>query len=203
MTDTTTTSGASANGYGSTVLERVASLVAPIISDLGLDLYDLDFAGGTLRVTLDTPPGQESGVSLDTIAIATRLIGRELDHSDPVPGRYTLEVTSPGLERPLRTAAHFARETGKEIAVRLVAAIDGRRRVQGLLVRSDASTATVVVDGAEFTFPIDQVERAKTIFVWGPAPKPGKGPKGKTPKKSKNANTQTENTEQQTEEPKS
>ena len=186
MTDTATT-----------VLDRVSALIAPIISDLDLDLYDLDFAGGTLRVTVDTKPGQESGVSLDTIALVTRLIGREFDHSDPVPGRYTLEVTSPGLERNLRKPAHYQREIGKEVAVRLVSAIDGRRRVQGTLVASDASSATVNVEGESFTFPIDQVERAKTVFVWGPAPKPGKEPKT-SKKKSKvsaeNSVTETEET---------
>ncbi len=176
-----------------TVLDRVSALIAPIISDLGLDLYDLDFAGGTLRVTVDTPPGQESGVSLDTIALATRLIGREFDHSDPIPGRYTLEVTSPGLERNLRKPSHYEREVGKEVAVRFTSAIDGRRRVQGVLTASDANSATILVDGQSFTFPIDQVERAKTVFVWGPAPKPGKEPKSKKSKTQDSA-TETEET---------
>lgn len=196
MTETTTQ-------YGSPVLDKVASLVAPIISDLGIELYDLEFAGGTLRITVDTPAGQESGVSLDTIAVATRLIGRELDHADPVPGRYTLEITSPGLERPLRKAAHFAREQGKEIAVRLTSAIDGHRRVQGLLIRSDSSTATVALETGEFTFPIDQVERAKTVFVWGPAPKPGKAPKGKPAKSKSVPESNSQNSITQTEETKS
>jgi ribosome maturation factor RimP len=196
MTETTTQ-------YGSPVLDKVATLVAPIISDLGLEIYDLEFASGTLRITVDTPAGQESGVSLDTIALATRLIGREFDHADPVPGRYTLEITSPGLERPLRKPAHFARELGKEVAVRLVAAIDGHRRVQGVLVRSDAVTATVALEAGEFTFPIDQVERAKTVFVWGPAPKPGKAPKGKAAKSKGARISESQNSDTQTEETKS
>ena len=60
-----------------------------------------------------------SGVTLETLALASRLVSRELDHHDPVPGRYTLEVTSPGVERALRTPAHFQREIGKAVAIRL------------------------------------------------------------------------------------
>ena len=103
----------------SPVLSRVRELVLPIASDLGLELYDIEQRGGTLRITLDTPAGSDSGVKLDDLSLASRLIGRELDHHDPVPGHYTLEVTSPGVERALRTAAHFRREIGKVVAIRL------------------------------------------------------------------------------------
>ncbi len=96
----------------SPVIRRVRDLVEPIASDLQLDLYDVEQRGGTMRVTLDTPPGSEGSVDLDQLALATRLISRELDHSDPIPGKYTLEVTSPGVERTLRTPAHFQREGG-------------------------------------------------------------------------------------------
>jgi ribosome maturation factor RimP len=160
-------------------LQKVRTLILPIVADLKLDLYDLEFRGGTLRITLDTPPGSEGGVNLDTIALATRLFGRELDHHDPVPGHYTLEVSSPGLERTLRTPAHFQREIGKTIAVRLRDTAGDARRLQGVLVAADDRTATVLLDtpgpdGAiERVFPIDQVDRARTVFVWGPTPKPG------------------------------
>ncbi|MBK8334038.1 MAG: ribosome maturation factor RimP [Acidimicrobiaceae bacterium] len=127
-------------------LKRVHSLVAPIIADLKLDLYDLEFRGGTLRVTIDTPAGSTGGVDLEAIALATRLIGREFDHHDPVPGHYTLEVTSPGLERTLRTPAHYQREIGKTIAVRLRDTVNVGRRVQGVLVSADDRSATIRLD---------------------------------------------------------
>ena len=73
----------------SVVVERVHELITPILADLGLDLYDLDHAGGVLRVVVDRP----GGVDMTAIADATRLISRELDHTDPIPGRYQLEVT--------------------------------------------------------------------------------------------------------------
>ena len=162
----------------STTLARVSRLVTPILVDLHLDLYDLEFRGGTLRVTIDTPPGSEGGVNLEAIALATRLISRELDHEDPVPGRYTLEVTSPGLERQLRTPTHFQRELGKTVALRLRDIGEGgERRIQGTLVAASESDATVALDdGTERTISYAHIDRARTVFIWGPAPKPGKSP---------------------------
>lgn len=163
-------------------LERVRSLVMPIVTDLALDLYDLEFRGGTLRVTIDTFPGSTGGVDLEQIALATRLISRELDHHDPVPGRYTLEVTSPGLERSLRTAAHFQREIGKTVNVRLRGAGGDARRVQGVLVSADEHQIGVRPEPTKADpapevriVALDSIDRARTVFVWGPAPKPGSG----------------------------
>jgi ribosome maturation factor RimP len=162
------------------VVDRVRALVDPIARDLGLEIYDVEHRGGTLRITLDTPPGSDGGVDLDQLSLATRLVSRELDHSDPVPGRYTLEVTSPGLERALRTPEHFRREIGKPVSVRLSAPVDGIRRMQGALVAADDAGFTIQV--AEGTAVVDRtiyygdVDRARTVFEWGPAPKPGKRP---------------------------
>lgn len=169
----------------STTLDRVATLVAPIISDLKLDLYDLEFRGGTLRITVDTPPGSDGGVNLDTISLATRLISRELDHEDPVPGHYTLEVTSPGLERSLRTPVHFQREVGKSVAVRLRDIGEGgERRLQGRLVAADELGITVCLEGTEVERTVDyaHIDRARTLFAWGPTPKPGRAPAAKPAK---------------------
>ena len=160
----------------SPVVDRVTSLVAPIVTDLGLDLYDIEYTGGIVRIVVDTQPGGPTGVSLENIALITRLVSREFDHSDPVPGRYTLEVTSPGLERTLRLPRHFVREVGKTVAVRLSSALDGQRRIQGDLVSASEDTIVVrLTDNAltEVTIPLSIVERAKTVFQWGPTPKPG------------------------------
>lgn len=159
------------------VLRRLRELVVPIASDLQLDLYDVEQRGATMRVTLDTPPGSNSSVDLDQLALATRLISRELDHEDPIPGRYTLEVTSPGVERTLRTPAHFQREIGKTVSVRLANVEAEQRRFEGVLVAADDATATIrVVDGSNITervVELSSIDRARTVFEWGPQPKPG------------------------------
>lgn len=162
-----------------TPTERVLALTLPIAADLGLDLYDVEQRGGIMRVTIDTPPGSPGGVDLDTLALVTRLLSRELDHLDPIPGRYTLEVTSPGVERSLRTPAHYRREIGKTLALRLsdVSATD--RRLEGVLIAADDVAATIrILDPAtgepdDRVIAYDQIDRARTVFVWGPAPKPG------------------------------
>jgi len=169
------------------MLSKVERLIVPIVSDLHLELYDLEFRGGTLRVTIDRPAGVEEGLDLEAIALASRLIGRELDHDDPMAGHYTLEVSSPGLERSLRTPAHFRRAIGKTVALRLrdIVSPEGERserRLQGVLVAADETAATIRLDDAaktERVVPYDKIDRAKTVFVWGPAPKPGKAPKEK------------------------
>ncbi len=163
----------------SPVLARVRALIAPIASDLGLDLYDVEQRGGTLRVTLDTPAGAQTGVTLDELALASRLVSRELDHADPIPGRYTLEVTSPGVERALRTPAHFQRELGKVVAIRLRDVGNEERRLTGTLVGADESTATIEIEGTPRTVALDDIDRAKTVFSWAAAPKPGAGKKRK------------------------
>jgi ribosome maturation factor RimP len=181
------------------VIERVRALVSPIAFDLDLDLYDVEQRGGTIRVTLDTPPGSPAGVDLDQLALATRLISRELDHQDPVPGKYTLEVTSPGVERTLRTPAHFQREVGKTISVRLADVEAEQRRLEGVLVAADDTTATLrlEVDGepTDRTLDLSTIDRARTVFVWGPTPK--KGGKGTGKQRKGSGSRQTATSKQQ------
>jgi ribosome maturation factor RimP len=171
------------------MIQRVRQLVDPIASDLDLDVYDVEQRGATLRVTLDTRPGSPASVDLEQLSLATRLISRELDHADPVPGRYTLEVTSPGVERNLRTPAHFQREIGKTITVRLANVEAEQRRLEGVLVAADERTATIRVDSGrvdgggepvDHVIDIDSIDRARTVFVWGPQPKPGQTKSGRS-----------------------
>ncbi len=169
------------------VIQRVRDIVESIASDLELDLYDLEQRGNVLRVTIDTLPGSDAGVDMNQIALATRLISREMDHQDPIPGKYTLEVTSPGVERTLRLPWHFQREIGKTVNVRLADTSAEQRRIEGVLVAADDTTATIqIVEGTELVervIEIAAIDRARTVFVWGPTPKPG----GKGTAKKRNA----------------
>ena len=144
---------------------RVSQVVAPLLADRGLELFDVEFRSGTLRVSVDRP----GGIDLDAIATATQEVSALLDQEDLVPGeRYTLEVSSPGVERPLRTPEHFRRYVGTTVSIKATADVDGERRVQGTLDAADDEGVTV--DGR--TFAYTQIERARTVFEWGPAPKP-------------------------------
>lgn len=159
----------------SNVVDTVTTMVLPILADLSLELYDLEFNGGILRVTIDTPAGQAAGVDIDQISLVTRLLGRELDHNEnAVPGRFTLEVTSPGLERTLRTPHHFQREIGKSVTIRLSTEHEGRRRLAGVLIGATSTTASVRLDDSRETaeVPLALIDKAKTVFVWESQPKP-------------------------------
>ena len=152
------------------VTDRVHDVVATPLATSGLELVDVEHTGAILRVTVDRP----GGVDLDTISDATRLVSDALDRADVVPGRYVLEVSSPGVERPLRTPDHFRRFVGTTVAVRTRPGTNGDRRIEGELEAADDEG--VVVAGRRLAY--DEIERARTVFVWEPAAKPGKSAKG-------------------------
>ena len=157
--------------------ERVRELVEPLLSRRDLELIDVEHGRGLVRVTVD----RDGGVDLETLSQLTREVSRLLDEADPVAGRYTLEVSSPGLERPLRTPSQFRRAVGEQVKIKLVPDVDPERRVTGTLDAADDHGVTVLVDGpgepAERRLSYDDIERARTVFDWGPPPKPGSGSK--------------------------
>jgi ribosome maturation factor RimP len=127
----------------------------------------------------DRAEGAAGGVDVDDLAAATRAVSRLLDELDPIDGRYTLEVSSPGLERPLRTPAHPARAVGAEVAVKTRPGTEGDRRVEGTVTAADDDAFTLALaDGSTRRIGYHEVEKARTTFAWGPTPKPG-GPKSR------------------------
>jgi ribosome maturation factor RimP len=163
------------------VADRVRDLVLPLLDDRHLDLYDVEMQGPVLRVVVDSPPGSGAGLDLDVLADATRAVSRALDEADPITGRYTLEVTSPGLERTLRRPEHFERAVGETVKIRTVDGVSDERRVEGQLVSADDSGVVVRTGAAEDGTAVEQrlayddIERARTVFEWGPAtPRSGK-----------------------------
>jgi ribosome maturation factor RimP len=164
------------------VPERVLSVIEPVVAAQGLELFDVEQNGGVLRVTVE----REGGVDMDAIAATTRAVSRALDEHDPINGRYTLEVSSPGLERPLRTPAHFAWAVGRPVSVKTVPNHPAGRRLSGTVTAADDASVTIALDaaadgapGETVTLALTDIEKARTTFEWGPAPKPG-GPKPKS-----------------------
>jgi ribosome maturation factor RimP len=110
-----------------------------LLSDLGLDLYDLEMVKGTLNVVV-TRPG---GVDLEALTKANRVISEWLDVNDPIAGRFTLDVSSPGLERKLRTPAHFLSTVGEVVTLRELRGDQPTRRLEGTVVAADETTVTL------------------------------------------------------------
>ena len=154
----------------------LAGALSPLLEARGLDLVDVEVHGAQLTVFVD----RTGGVGLDELGEATRDVSAALDELDPIPGRYTLSVSSPGLERRLRTPAHFAGAVGEKVTVRINAGTADVRRVTGTLERSDETGCTLVgpeVPDGELRIAYDQIERARTVFEWGPEPRKTKSEK--------------------------
>jgi ribosome maturation factor RimP len=148
----------------------LAGALSPLLEARGLDLVDVEMHGAQLTVFVD----REGGVGLDELGAATKDVSAALDEIDPIPGRYILSVSSPGLERRLRTPAHFARALGEKVTVRVNAGTADVRRLTGTLAAADASGCTLTgpeVPEGEIRIAYDDIERARTVFEWGPAPK--------------------------------
>ena len=171
----------------------IADAVSPVVAALGLDLYDIEVTGSgrarIVRVMIDRPAGEDGGIDLEAIAAATEAVSPILDQP-PVDkilsGSYSLEVSSPGLERPLRTPVHFARAVGETISVKAAANAEGadeaakpvRARLRGVVVSAgDDSFILLGDDGTEHTISYAEVVQARTVFEWGPQPKGAKAGK--------------------------
>jgi ribosome maturation factor RimP len=150
------------------VTDRIDAMASPLCDRIGVELLDVEYEGGVLRLVVDHP----DGVSMEAIAEVTREVSRAIDHEDPIPGSFTLEVSSPGLDRPLKRPAHFERAVGSEVAVKTIPGIDGDRRVSGVLETADVDGIGVrLADGACRTLRHDEILKARTVFVWTPEPK--------------------------------
>lgn len=142
------------------------TLVRPVVEGAGLELVEVSF-GGTggrrvLRVTVDRP----EGLDLGAIAQLSEKIARRLDLEDFGDGRYELEVSSPGIERPLNSPAQFGRFVGWRVKVKTAEPVDGARVHEGVLAGADEQWLTVSVDGAERRIPMSEVASARTVADW-------------------------------------
>ena len=143
------------------------TLVRPVVEGAGFELFDVTFGGGsggrpTLRVTVD----RDGGLDLDTIAALSDKIARRLDLEDFGEGRYELEVSSPGIEHPLKTQAHFARAIGSRVKVKTDQPVDEACVHEGLLVAADGQRIELDVEGERRTIPVDDIRSARTVADW-------------------------------------
>ena len=145
-------------------MEELETLVQPVVEAAGLELVEVNFhggRGGVLRVTVD----RDGGVDLDAIAEVSERISRRLDFEGFDPGPYTLEVSSPGVERPLRRPEEFARKIGDAVRV-TTGAEQQRRTFTGTLVEAGAETVTVATENGVETLRYDEIDAARTVFEW-------------------------------------
>ncbi|HET7756238.1 MAG TPA: ribosome maturation factor RimP [Steroidobacteraceae bacterium] len=144
-----------------TLRERLTALIEPLLTRLGYELVELEYGSGRghgqLRVFIDSA----AGVGVADCERASREISALLDVEDPIPGAFTLEVSSPGFDRVLRTPAHFGRFVGSRVFVELKEPRDGRRRYTGQLLAADDGGITLAVDQQRVAMAYGEIGKAR------------------------------------------
>jgi ribosome maturation factor RimP len=168
------------------IRQTLLQIIEPICFDSGYELVDVEYTtspgGWIVRVYIDRrpdlPPRAQGGISFDDCESLSRQLSAVLDVEDPIPHTYSLEVSSPGLDRPLRTAAHFQRYLGETAKITLQQPLDGRRNFKGILRALEPSPAdprilVIDVDGVEFRLPLADIGAAHLVPDWGSLMKRG------------------------------
>lgn len=159
------------------LVDKLFGIVSPPVEAAGYELVDLEWkrepGGWVLRVYIDRPSGRPEGapgaggaISHSDCERVSRQLSAVLDVEDVIPQAYHLEVSSPGVERPLRTPEHFRRFEGRKARVRLRHGVDGRRNFSGTIVGVTDGRVRVDVEGGEVELPLDDLDKANLIFEW-------------------------------------
>ncbi|KAB8196905.1 ribosome maturation factor RimP [Lysobacter maris] len=175
---------------------EISALLAPTVASLGVELLGVEYlpapGGAVLRLYIDVPEAEAAGedaraVGIEDCEAVSREVSAQLDVEDPISGNYTLEVSSPGLDRPLFTPAQFSRFQGQAAKVVLKLPQDGRRRLQGVIVEAGGDEVVFEVDGNCLGVALDNIEKARLVPDWaalGLAPsRPGKDAAGRQGRK--------------------
>jgi ribosome maturation factor RimP len=148
-------------------LEDVRDLAEAIASRRSLMLWDVELEGPPGRRVLRVFIEAQGGVDLDTVAEVSEELSRGLDLRDPIEGRYTLEVSSPGLERTLKTPEHFAHSLGKKVMVKTSTPLPGgSHRIDGVLAGAGEESVAIDAGGDRVEVPYAAIKHARTVFEW-------------------------------------
>ncbi|KXG82236.1 MULTISPECIES: ribosome maturation factor RimP [Pseudomonas] len=147
----------------SSKLEQLQALLAPVVEGLGYQCWGIEYVSqgkhSVLRIYID----KEDGILVDDCEAVSRQASAILDVEDPISSEYTLEVSSPGMDRPLFTLEQFAAHAGEQVKIKLRTPFEGRRNFQGLLRGVEEQDVVVQVDQHEFLLPIDSIDKANII----------------------------------------
>jgi len=144
-----------------TLRERLIALIEPVLAQLGYELVELEYAAGRTSAVVRIFIDQSAGISVDDCERVSRDVAALLDVDDPIPTAYTLEVSSPGFDRVLRTPAHFERFMGERIFVELQAPRAGRKRYTGILKSVSAARIELEVDKQTVDVPFGEIAKAR------------------------------------------
>lgn len=144
-------------------LKLLQELIEPSVTALGFELWGIEYlaqgAHSVLRIYIDS----EEGITVDDCAKVSHQVSGVLDVEEPISGHYNLEVSSPGMDRPLFTLEQFAAWAGHQVQIRLRVPFEGRRKFKGLLNGVEGDDVLLVVDKEEYLLPIDSIDRANIV----------------------------------------
>lgn len=144
---------------------HIEDALLPGADALGYEIVAVELTGGDnkiVRVYIDA----EGGINVDDCAKASRQFSAILDVEDPISNRYTLEVSSPGMDRPLAKAEHFKAVVGSDVKIKMLSLINGRRRFTGELIEANDEFVVVEVDGEQSELPYSEMDRARVVPVY-------------------------------------
>jgi ribosome maturation factor RimP len=144
---------------------HIEELLIPGAETLGLELVAVELSGGDtsiLRIYIDTP----NGITVEDCTKASRQFSAILDVEDPISNKYTLEVSSPGMDRPLAKPLHFKAVVGQQVKIKMSTLVSGRRRFTGELIEATDEFAVVEVDGEQSELPYSDMDRARLTPVY-------------------------------------
>jgi len=146
--------------------DRIERMVAPTVEAMGFRVVRVQLSGrDSVRLQVMVERADERPIQVDDCAAVSRAISAVLDVEDPIAGAYTLEVSSPGIDRPLVRLGDFERFVGREARVETARPIDGRRRFRGRLLGVAGDSVRMAVEGAEVALPYSDIERAKLVVT--------------------------------------
>jgi ribosome maturation factor RimP len=151
-------------------LQDLWLLAEPYVRDAGFDLIEVQYGreqrGLVLRLFIDRPVGGSGGINVDDCERVSRDVSAALDVADKIPQTYQLEVSSPGLDRPLRRERDFARFVGESARIRLTEGVEGRRNFTGTIRGAKEGRVEIACDGRSYELPIDDITRANLVPNW-------------------------------------
>ena len=143
--------------------QQIQALLEPTVEALGFELWGLEYLSQGRHSTLRLYIESEQGISVDDCAAVSEQVSSVLDVEDPISGHYNLEVSSPGLDRPLFTADHYRQFVGEEARVTMYAPVDGRRKFRGEILGCDDESVRLRQDGEEVVLDISNIAKARLV----------------------------------------
>lgn len=144
-------------------VDQLEAMLAPVVEALGCQIWTLEYLSRGNNTTLRLFIDKEEGISLEDCEAVSRQVSSVMDVEDPISGEYTLEVSSPGMDRPLTKIEHFERMAGEKAKLKLRMAFEGQRKFEGIIIGVEADEVVIRCNDEELLFPVDTIDKARVI----------------------------------------